>query len=451
MASDLSTYSEDINVSRSNIPAGSNGDRLVMVVNQTGNEGPRIYRDGTEFATWASTSNSWVASNSNMTVGEDAIPVTTWIRNNTSNYNRIAVNLGINLTSNSQSNFEDSFQPFKTHADTTGSAGATGITTSSGPIYNVSVSVNVQGTEADEKAFSSEGILAYPQDHTQEDYDFIKIIPIEYVPALEDGIGGTGGSTTIDDEWFGFASIRNRYQLVKKVGSTVFLPMTPDSLSESNAVDWGSDTLNPLQAAGARIAFDTIGDAAKDPIEGVRTLIGSTGAAAQAFMNNPQMENFIKTYFAGKAVGATNLLGRAGVAINPNLEVLFNGPKLRTFSYNFKFTPRDENESRLVRRIIKLFKKTMAPKRRDKIFLTPPAVYKIQYIFNSETNRDHPFLNKIKPCALTTFNVNYAPDGSYMTYDDGSMSSYGVSMTFSELEPIYNDDIDDVDTATTGF
>jgi hypothetical protein len=31
------------------------------------------------------------------------------------------------------------------------------------------------------------------------------------------------------------------------------------------------------------------------------------------------------------------------------------------------------------------------------------------------------------------------------------MTSYNVSMTFKELEPIYNDDIRDVDRPTTGF
>ena len=92
----------------------------------------------------------------------------------------------------------------------------------------------------------------------------------------------------------------------------------------------------------------------------------------------------------------------------------------------------------------------MAVKRRDKVFLSVPAVYKIQYIFNTGF-RDHPFLNKIKPCALTSFNVQYAPDGSYMTYQDGSMTAYNVQMKFDELEPIYNDDINDVDDPTTGF
>ena len=301
------------------------------------------------------------------------------------------------------------------------------------------------GTEADETAFAIEPILKYPHDHAPEEYDFIKIIPIEYVPALT---GQTASSA--DHELFGFKSVTDRYRNVKKVGSTVFLPMTPD-ISESNSVDWGSDRLNPIQAAAGQIAVDTFNTVTAGGGAGqiANTLVGSTVDAAQAFSRNDNINNFIKAYFAGKAVNA-NLLGRAGIAINPNLEVLFNGPALRTFSYNFKFTPRDREEARIVRKIIKVFKKTMAVKRRDKVFLSVPAVYKIQYVYNTGF-RDHPFLNKIKPCALSSFNVSYAPDGSYMTYQDGSMTSYSVQMKFDELEPVYNDDINDVDDPTTGF
>ena len=49
-------------------------------------------------------------------------------------------------------------------------------------------------------------------------------------------------------------------------------------------------------------------------------------------------------------------------------------------------------------------------------------------------------MNKIKPCALTNFGVSYTPDGSYMTYDDGGLTGYDISMTFGELTPIYADD-----------
>ena len=64
--------------------------------------------------------------------------------------------------------------------------------------------------------------------------------------------------------------------------------------------------------------------------------------------------------------------------------------------------------------------------------------------------KEHPFLNKIKPCAMRGFNVDYTPGGSYMTYGDGSMTSYQVSMQFAELEPIYNDDVE-VDSPDMGY
>ena len=83
----------------------------------------------------------------------------------------------------------------------------------------------------------------------------------------------------------------------------------------------------------------------------------------------------------------------------------------------------------------------MAPRRSSsQLFLDVPAVYQIDYIMKGQI--EHPFLNKIKPCALSQFNVDYTPGGSYMTYDDGSMTQYNVSMQFRELEPIYNDDVD---------
>ena len=317
-----------------------------------------------------------------------------------------------------------------------------------------------EGTLWSENAFSTKSrTLVYPEDHAPEQFDFIKVTPIEYVPALgSENFGANSSSKDMSQystsdmssaEWFGFESIKSRYQRVKRVGSTMFLPMVPD-ISESNAVNWGEDTMNAMQAAGGAAAFNAIGTAGGgEPVKAVSDLIGQGGDIAKAFVNTPGMGDFVKAYFAGKAVN-TNLLGRAGIALNPNLEVLFTGPALRTFQYSFRFTPRSESEAETVRTIIKVFKKTMAPKRRGKVFLDVPAVYKIKYVYNSE-RKDHPFLNKIKPCALANFNVQYAPDGNYMTYDDGSMTSYGVSLTFKELEPIYNDDIRDVDATTTGF
>ena len=221
----------------------------------------------------------------------------------------------------------------------------------------------------------------------------------------------------------------------------VFLPMQPEGLADGNGVDWQNGTANPLEAAGFKIAQETIAQPGGIG-EKAKKFMATTVDEAEGMLGDIN-RNDIASYFAAQAVGNNSLFTRAtGKVLNPNLELLFNGPRLRQFNYNFRFTPREEREAREVRRIIKFFKKNMAPQRvKSKLFLKTPNVFKLKYIFKG--GGQHPFLNKIKMCALQSFNVTYAPDGSYMTYDDGSMTAYNVNMTFGELNPIYENDYDD--------
>ena len=62
-----------------------------------------------------------------------------------------------------------------------------------------------------------------------------------------------------------------------------------------------------------------------------------------------------------------------------------------------------------------------------------------KYIYGL-TQKDHPWINRIKECALTGCTVNYTPAGSYATFGDGAMTSYEIGLQFSELEAIYDDD-----------
>ena len=73
----------------------------------------------------------------------------------------------------------------------------------------------------------------------------------------------------------------------------------------------------------------------------------------------------------------------------------------------------------------------------------------LKYVFKS--GGEHPFLNKIKMCALTNCTVQYNPDGSYMTYEDGSMTSYSLQLSFQEMNPIYSRDWEDGGTNDMGF
>lgn len=300
--------------------------------------------------------------------------------------------------------------------------------TTSTPIDPEYLDINpIQGS-AEVKKY---GTLYYPLNRRNpNNYDYLKVTAIQLTQ--------TGLRTTAES--FNVISVQERS---REILGQIFLPMQP-GISDTNGVSWNEDSLNPFQAAlggVAASAIATLGDG--QVVAGAQRLFQgliNTGKSL-AGPGNESMQKYISAYFAGQAVG-TNLVARTtGAVLNNNLELLFNGPKLRSFRYSFRFTPREEDESIMIKKIIRLFKREMAASKSDTgLFLTTPSVFELEYkTFNDEP---HPFLNKIKRCALTDMSVNYTPDGSYMTYQDRSMTSYDLQLQFSELEPIYKEDYD---------
>ena len=133
------------------------------------------------------------------------------------------------------------------------------------------------------------------------------------------------------------------------------------------------------------------------------------------------------------------------------MELLFKGPTLRPFTFQFNLSPRDSGEARQVQKIIRAFKQSSSvQKTTGGIFLAAPNTYKLEFK-NGRTNKAHEFLPKIKECALLGVNMNYMPENSYMTYSDSSMVAYNMQLAFQELEPIFNDDYDENDREQTGM
>jgi hypothetical protein len=148
-----------------------------------------------------------------------------------------------------------------------------------------------------------------------------------------------------------------------------------------------------------------------------------------------------------------NIQGRAyGSVNNNNLEVLFGGPGLRSFSFQFSFYPREPKEAIEVRKIIRTFKQSMSVKRSaNSLLLKAPHTFAISYLTAGQ--KAHPYLNRFKECALTSCNIDYTPDGTYMTYggDEKSMTAYRMTLSFSELEPIFDDEYGESDYDNIGF
>lgn len=234
--------------------------------------------------------------------------------------------------------------------------------------------------------------------------------------------------------------ILRRTTLKEDIKGIINLAIQPP-LSDTNGVNWTDTGINLVQLG---IAAGSLGFI-QGGIKGATGAINSMTEAAAG--DSKSIREALQTYFAGKASQTSNLLSRlTGSVLNPNLETLFEGPRTRSFNYQFQFTPRDEKEAVEVRNIIRTFKEAMAIKRTAGLgFLKAPYVFNIRYLYKGDNRVDHPYIGRVKgPCALKDMQTDYTPEGSYMTYEGGdnggSMVKYTITMVFQELDPIYADD-----------
>ena len=231
----------------------------------------------------------------------------------------------------------------------------------------------------------------------------------------------------------------------------ITLPI-PQDLNDSNVVTWGDDSMNIFQIAAVDAAAGLLGNT-KESFENAKALLDAGIGRSIGAELGQDTGRAITRAIAGEAIdklGANirpnSVLGRStGMILNSNLELLFSGVTLRTFPFSINFSPRNSRESNEVLSIIKALKSSMAAKKNASqgqggIFLRAPDVFQLRYLHNG---KDHPFLNRIKDCALTAMSVNYTNSGTYATYDDGTPVSIRMNLTFKELNPIYFEDYTD--------
>ena len=162
---------------------------------------------------------------------------------------------------------------------------------------------------------------------------------------------------------------------------------------------------------------------------------------------------FLAQYGLGKIginVDPAQFIARGtGNTINPNLELLFSGPKLRNFAFQFKFAPNEDTEASICRKIMRFFKQGMAARRTagQTLFLGSPNVFRLRYLTGDrKTGTDQPIraLPRYKICALTSTEVDYAPGGLYQSYEDEKAGSQptimNLTLNFTELTPIFEQD-----------
>ena len=318
------------------------------------------------------------------------------------------------------------------------------------------------------------GVLQYPIDLDTDIQDYFEIQIFKYRAAKQLPRINVETENTVS----GIYSRSNRRGLrqnlrLQDLQSTIQLPI-PNSVKDQNAVGWGGGEmsgvagtlLGPITEAlfGQRpgVSADDMEKAdnilkdaklkADRALEGLGKIFGGVtdlaGEKAIRRRNQLSMVNKL-TSAIGVNVNVNQAISRFGAVENPNLELLITGPALRSFSFTIRLTPRSPEESKKVRMIIRALKQGMAIKKGQQLFeggsrgllLGTPDVFKLRYI-KARTQKDIKGLNKFKTCALQNMSVDYTGEaGRFAAYDDDSQPVTSIiTLSFSELVPIYDTD-----------
>ena len=276
-----------------------------------------------------------------------------------------------------------------------------------------------------------------------------KLVPAEIIgEQTAEGMFGTirkGGKGTIDTS--------DRVDLRKgrkaKTGFSSVLPTTT-RITDSIAIYLPPDVKDSTTANYNNAAeMGVVGLAAAGAVNFTRAMARNDFAAASNELMGSakgialEAAKRMGSEFAGALAGVdpeaiTGFANKAfGQATNPYMEVIFEKVGMRTFSYNFTFSPRNAAETEDVQRIIKIFRFHMLPEMQgaNERFLTLPSTFDIHYMYQLDANRatENNFYSKIATCVLSGVDVDYTPNG-VKSFASGAPTQIKMGLNFMETE-----------------
>lgn len=181
---------------------------------------------------------------------------------------------------------------------------------------------------------------------------------------------------------------------------------------------------------------------------------GAAGFGAQALAepkfldkNDPYLAE-LSTTAASKIFNTsediTNILqfGLSGRVVNPQMEMLYQSPNFREFTFDFRLIPRTATDTNKIFNIIRHFKYFSSPTfcgATTGRYYVPPARFAFSFFDN--TGQPNDYLFRSKQCVVTNIAVDYAPNG-YATHSDGSPVEVRLSVQLQETAMITAADLD---------
>ena len=266
--------------------------------------------------------------------------------------------------------------------------------------------------------------LRYPADGFSGNTDYVTFSPVDYLQARGGG-GGAGGAN----------------------GITIYMPESTPTVANGNS--WGQAQIQ--EGPFGRALFDTAADAA-DVIYGISPSEAVNGMSPES---KKLLEDNLDSAFGrftdpnnltsyGRQLTTTAIAGMMGTNANSvlsvtrgqiynhNVELAYQSPQLRQFTFNFNMVTKSAADAAAIDAIILRFKQESAPEDSGNGMYKIPKVWNINYMGAAAGH-----MNRFKPAACLSIAVqDNAGIPFYASHRDGAPVSTSLQLTFQEIEVI---------------
>ena len=289
--------------------------------------------------------------------------------------------------------------------------------------------------------------LRYPSDLAKDSADWVRFQFFQYKSAF--GNTNTGKNPSYINEYNAIQTGPSVYASADPIKFPLIAMYMPEDISANYAQTWGGREFHPIAGALMRQSSGIMqaGNAAD--------VIAKTGSAATnllasiynsrdglaPYMGAEAISAGINMAQFGGSVSANDVLASTqGRILNPNTEVLYQGPTLRQFGLTFKMTARSQNESEIIHEICRTFKRASLPSGNDKArnLINCPQIVQVEFMHKIKKSK---WVAQYKQCAIGSVDVNYTPDGAWSTFTTGAPTAVVLTLQFQELKLLFADDI----------
>jgi hypothetical protein len=229
---------------------------------------------------------------------------------------------------------------------------------------------------------------------------------------------------------------------------TICLPL-PNELTDNIAPEYDNQSLGAVGdiingALTGAVTSSLLRNSGDILVGAGKGLAGGVGGAVGGEVGNKITEG-LENMLPDAATVTSAVQQSQGLAPNPNPSVMFKGPQLREYTYNWTIFPDSIEQSKALRNMIKVIKGRVLPKSAGSSqasVLHYPNMVQMNFFPWDGTGAGNPWgwgvdsFIRIKKCVVKSFNTNYTPSNVPAFFEgEGSYAvAVNVSITLQEIE-----------------